>query len=260
MLGCALGAAQTTPVAGDVSTNTTEHLRLAELAREAGARVLVFPELSLTGYEMTLMRDLAFTLDDKRFNPLATSAHKLGMTLLVGAPLRIDGNLHITSVVLTATGERKVYTKQYLGAFPTSASVDGVVPPAETTAFSAGNLNPQLEISGQSAAIAVCADANRPAHAAKAASKGATLYLVSSFVIPSEFEEATTNLAAHAKNHGMTVVFANYGAASGGLQSAGQSSIWLGDGRLAGRLGNSGSGVVVALERAGKWSVEAYPA
>lgn len=47
-----IAVAQTCPVAGDVQANLDEHLRLARLAAEEGAQVVVFPELSLTGYEL----------------------------------------------------------------------------------------------------------------------------------------------------------------------------------------------------------------
>src|SRR5690606_11010103 len=105
-------------------------------------------------------------------------------------------------------------------------------------------------------AVAVCADANRPAHASRAAARGAGTYLASSFVIPSEFDAATANLAGHAKQYGMAVVFSNYGGSSGGLASAGQSGVWTPDGKLLGRLGKRGSGVVVAIEHDSAWRLE----
>ena len=43
-----IAAAQTVPVRGDVDANIERHVRLIRAAVEARARVLVFPELSLT--------------------------------------------------------------------------------------------------------------------------------------------------------------------------------------------------------------------
>ena len=48
----ALAAAQTVPVRGDVEANLAQHVRLVRVAAEEKAQVLVFPELSLTGYEL----------------------------------------------------------------------------------------------------------------------------------------------------------------------------------------------------------------
>ena len=55
----AISAAQTCPVKGDVNANLDEHLRLIDLAASEGAQVVVFPELSLTGYEIELASGLA---------------------------------------------------------------------------------------------------------------------------------------------------------------------------------------------------------
>jgi predicted amidohydrolase len=55
------GAAQPLAVGGDIDANVLEHSRLARAAAREGASVLVFPELSLTGYEPELGEELAFT-------------------------------------------------------------------------------------------------------------------------------------------------------------------------------------------------------
>lgn len=255
MQGRVLGAAQTVPVRRDVAANVAEHIKLVALAGQLGARVLVFPELSLTGYEMTDAVSLAFTEGDERLQPLANAAQQHEMALVVGAPVKVADALHIAAFILGPCGERSVYTKHYLGAFPESARVDGDVPPAEATVFTKGDLDPLMEFDGHPAAVAVCADANHPEHAARAAARGASTYLASSFVIPSEFDSATANLESHAKQHGMAVVFSNYGGGTGGLASAGQSGVCAPDGTWLGRLGQHGSGVIVASEREGEWEV-----
>src|SRR5512145_1111644 len=90
-----IGAAQTTPVRGDVVANVEQHLRLARIAAEEQVRLLVFPELSLTGYELDLAARLAFAPDDPRLAPLAGAAAELSMTLVVGAPARLGTKLHL---------------------------------------------------------------------------------------------------------------------------------------------------------------------
>ena len=90
-------------------------------------------------------------------------------------------------------------------------SPDGVVPPAEATVFEPGTLNPLVRVDGGTAALAVCADVGRPAHAASAAARGADTYLASMFVIPSEIAGDAARLQAYAARHSMAVVFSNYG-------------------------------------------------
>lgn len=44
-----IALAQMDPVLGDLGANITKHLLLADRAAAAGAQVIIFPELSLTG-------------------------------------------------------------------------------------------------------------------------------------------------------------------------------------------------------------------
>jgi len=52
-----IGLAQITPILGDVAQNLAIHLEAVEQAVTDGVQLLIFPELSLTGYRL---RDLAF--------------------------------------------------------------------------------------------------------------------------------------------------------------------------------------------------------
>jgi NAD+ synthase (glutamine-hydrolysing) len=54
-----VGLAQMTPKLGDVAANLARHLQIIREAADEGVELLVFPELSLTGYQL---RDLAFTV------------------------------------------------------------------------------------------------------------------------------------------------------------------------------------------------------
>lgn len=54
-----VGLAQITPRLGDVAANLDIHLEAIEKAGEQGVELLIFPELSLTGYRL---RDLAFSV------------------------------------------------------------------------------------------------------------------------------------------------------------------------------------------------------
>jgi predicted amidohydrolase len=113
-----------------------------------------------------------------------------------------------------------------------------------------------VDLDGSRAAVAICADTGRPSHARAAAERGATIYLASMFVIPSDFEMDSSRLAGHATRHSMAVVMSNYGGATGGLAAAGRSSIWSERGELIARLPDSGAGIALARESEGRWSGE----
>ena len=248
-----VAAAQTVPVRGDVAANVREHLRLAELASGERVEALVFPELSLTGYEIELADGLAFSKRDSRLGPLVDAAASCALTLVVGAPIRIESKLHIGAFVIRRDRSIDVYTKRRLGAFSAAAGCDGVVPPAERTVFQSGDLDPIVEIGETRAAIAVCADIGDPAHPRAAAARGATIYLAGMFIIPAEFESDATRLAAYASEHSMAVIMANYGAPTGGLATAGKSAAWSENGELLAQLGPAGTGVVIATKLEAGW-------
>src|SRR5262245_51914831 len=116
-----IAAGQTVPARGDVDRNIEQHVRLAHLAAEQQANVLVFPELSLTGYELDLMNELAFTTSDPRLAPLIDVAGSRSMILIVGAPVRIESRLYIGAFIISPDRTVALYTKHHLGAFSSSA-------------------------------------------------------------------------------------------------------------------------------------------
>ncbi|HEU4333160.1 MAG TPA: carbon-nitrogen hydrolase family protein [Candidatus Eisenbacteria bacterium] len=252
-----VAAAQTIPARGDLAANLDAHLRFARAAADAGAGLLVFPELSLTGYELDLADALAFSEDDPRLAPLVDLAISRSMTLVVGAPVRIGARLHIGAFVLAPDGPIAVYTKRRLGAFPASANPGGAVPPAEASVFEPGDRDPLIRFGDRTAAIAVCADTGAPEHPKRAAERGATIYLASMFLIPSDLEKEAPVLRSYAVRHRMTVLLANYGGPSGGLPTGGGSAVWSDTGGLLTRLDASGPGLVVATERESGWGAEA---
>jgi predicted amidohydrolase len=246
-----VAVAQTCPVRGDVSANLDEHVRLARLAAAKGAEVVVFPELSLTGYELDLAEALAFSEDDPRLTPLLDLAGSSGMILVAGAPVRAGPLLHIGAFVLGPDRTIRPYTKRRLGAFPPSAacdSLDGTVPPAEATVFRPADHDPLVPFGESTAAIAVCADIGAPAHPQRAADRGANTYLASMFVIPSDYDGEVAKLSGYAVQHRMLTALAYFGGPSGGLRSAGRSAIWSETGERLVRLDANGSGVAVVTE------------
>ena len=248
-----VAAAQIVVRRGDVEWNVRRHVRLARAAADEGAQIVLFPEMSLTGYELDRARDLAFTGQDERLGPLAEAAAAGALTLVVGAPVRAGSRLHIGAFIVSPDGGIALYTKRRLGAFGPSAAVDGVVPPAEATVFQPGDHDPLVRLGARTAAVAICADIGAPEHPRQAAQRGATTYLASMFVIPSEFDAEAAALSRYAAEHAMAVVMANHGGPTGGLASAGRSSLWSERGDLVARLEDRGDGVALGFESDQGW-------
>ncbi|OYV87738.1 MAG: hypothetical protein B7Z63_01880 [Ignavibacteriae bacterium 37-53-5] len=82
--------AQTKPRLGDLKWNLDNHLEIAERAQKDGADILLFPELSLTGYSVRdLNAELAQGADDKFFDPFKSLSRQI--SLVVGGIIRDSG-------------------------------------------------------------------------------------------------------------------------------------------------------------------------
>ena len=85
--------AQAISIPGDVAENVARHVRLAAVAARQGARLVVFPELSLTSYDMGLTARDAIALDDERLRAMGAASAALA---------RPDAAAEIAAEVLAA--------------------------------------------------------------------------------------------------------------------------------------------------------------
>jgi predicted amidohydrolase len=97
---------------------------------------------------------------------------------------------------------------------------------SETTLFSAGKPIAPFQVNGWRVAIALCFDASKPHHAARAAEEGADLYVSSSFYDESEARRADIHLGARAMDNRIFSALANYAGTTGGSRSCGMSGVW----------------------------------
>jgi predicted amidohydrolase len=114
-----VGLAQITPVLGDVQANLELHARTVEEAADQGVELLIFPELSLTGYQL---RDLAFevavkpTYKDPVFARLLDASRDLD--LVVGF---VEGDkrnkFYIASAYLSQGNLIHLHRKVYLPTY-----------------------------------------------------------------------------------------------------------------------------------------------
>lgn len=243
-----IAAAQSISLAGNIPANVSRHLSAMQVAENHGVQLLVFPELSLTGYEMAMARELAIRPDDHSLIPLREQARRSGMTAVVGAPLRSadDDSVFIAALVLHPDGSVGVYTKQYLHA-------------GEEVAFTAGDGGLTLTVGDASVALAVCADSLQPAHAARAAESNADVYAVGSVISTKSYPAESKRLRSYAVDHEMAVLLANHGAMTGGWACAGRSAIWAAGGELIAAAPGLGERLVIATRESGQWKGQVVP-
>ena len=226
---------------GNIAENIKRHEKLIKYAAEKEVDILLFPELSLTGYEMELAADLAMGFFDERIQPLMDLSRNHKMVIIVGAPVRIDMRLYIGAFVFNPDGSLSLYLKHHLHS-------------GEEKVFQPGHLNPMIYSGSDIASIAICADLTHPDHAEEAARNESTLYLAGAFITPEGYSKDSHILKKYARKYSMGVALANFGGESGGFMSAGKSAIWSDAGEKVAGLDGLGEGLVIAKKINGKWS------
>jgi predicted amidohydrolase len=221
-----LAVAQPPCTAGDVSANVVAH---AVLVRAAAARVVVFPELSLTGYELDAP---LVEPDDPRLGPLVDACAITGTTALVGAPV---AGPHIGMLAVDGGGARVAYRKVNPGT-------------EEARRFRPGPCPEVLDVDGWRLGLAICRDTGIAAHAESTAALGIDVYVAGLVDGPEDDvvqEERALRVAAE---QGVWVAFASFAGptGSGYHQTAGRSGIWSGEGKLVDRAGREPGGLARA--------------
>jgi predicted amidohydrolase len=216
-----IAVAQPACVACDVAANAAI---AAGIVRSADARVVVFPELSLTGYELDAP---TVASDDPRLEPIVAACAATGSVALVGAPVEGDaGHSHIGMLAVDGKGARVVYRKMFLGG-------------AEAARFSPGDAPAVLDVDGLRLGLAICKDTGVAQHAAETAGLGIDAYVAGVLESAADAAVPETRARRVAADHHVWVATASFAGSTGGgyHEAAGGSGIWSPDGVAAARAG-----------------------
>jgi predicted amidohydrolase len=225
-----VAAAQPPCVAYDVTVNAVAH---AAAIRRAGARVVAFPELSLTGYELDAP---AIGSDDPRLAPIIAACAETGSLALIGAPVRGDGGCsHIGVLAVDGDGAAVAYRKMWLGE-------------AEGERFAAGREPVALEVDGWRLGVAVCKDTGSAQHAADTAALGIDAYVAGVLEHAEDAAVQPERARRVSEAHHVWVVVASFAGGTGGgfTNAAGGSAIRNADGAVVARAGPEPGAVVRA--------------
>lgn len=202
----------------DVTANALRH---AAAVRAAAARVVVFPEMSLTGYELD-----APTVEpgDPRLAPLVEACAATDTVALVGAP--VDGP-YIGMLAIDGDGTRVAYRKQH--------------PHTSEERFLPGPSPEVIEVDGWRLGLAICRDTGIASHVAETAALGIDAY-VAGVVDPPAGEAVVAERARRVnQEYGVWVAVSSFAGPTGGgfTETAGRSGIWAPDGRVEARAGRA---------------------
>lgn len=206
-----IGLAQLPVAKGAVAENLATHLTYIQHAARLGADVVVFSELSLTGYELELLEQLAMPKSAETFSTLSAAAVAHNIVVIAGCPLLNESSKpHIGAVICFPSGELDFYAKQHLHK-------------GEDVYCSVGTESYLFTVNGSRIALAICADFANPTHAEVAAAQQADLYVASALISEAGYEPDAQLLAAMAKRHQFPVLLANHISNTGGWQTCGKS-------------------------------------
>ena len=216
-----VAVAQPPCTAHDVGANAGHH---AALVRAAGARVVVFPEMSLTGYELD-----AAPVDagDARLAPLVDACAATGTLALAGAPVPgAAGAAHIGVLAIDGTGTTVAYRKMFLGG-------------DEGRRFTPGPGPAVLTVEGWRLGLAVCKDTGVPEQAAATAAAGIDAYLAGVLETADHAAVIDERAGRIASAHRVWVAVASFAGSTGGGydRAAGGSGVWDPDGAAVVRAG-----------------------
>ncbi|WP_242614311.1 nitrilase-related carbon-nitrogen hydrolase [Actinomadura roseirufa] len=202
----------------DVGANALAH---AAAVRSAGARVVVFPELSLTGYELDAP---AVDPGDPRLEPLMRACAETGTLALAGAPVR-HGDGEAIAMLAIETDVAVAYRKIYLG----DAEAERFTPDTEPAVLTVG---------GWRLGLAICKDTRVPEHASATAALGIDVYVAAIAEEADRAQEQAEWARRVAVGHGVWSVVASFAGTTGGLGPVmGRSAVRRPDGTVVAEAG-----------------------
>lgn len=141
--------AQLNMLVGDIEGNAQKIITTTGEQADAGADLVVFPELALTGYppEDLLLRPDLMVRVNAQLDLIAQVSHKTAV--LVGHPWPEDGKLYNA---LSVYAEGRLLTRYYKQKLPNYGVFD------ELRYFSAGDKNALLELNGVRLGLLICED------------------------------------------------------------------------------------------------------
>lgn len=194
---------QINPTVGDLEHNLARMDRYSDTARsEYGADLVVFPELSITGYPP---EDLLFRqgfVEQARDCLERLAARNPDIAILAGVPRAEQGRLYNSAAWLTGGRMRYLYDKQIL---PNYGVFD------EKRYFAAGEAPAVVDMGGLRLGITICEDVWEPGPVRAAAAAGAQLIVnlnASPFHVR-KVSERQAVLKARCEESGLPVLYVN---------------------------------------------------
>ena len=205
---------------GAIAENSRAH---AAVVRRARSRVVVFPELSLTGYDLAAQ---AVSPDDLVLEPLREACVDTGAVALVGAATAQADRRHIAVLAIGPDKVTEAYRKTWLGG-------------DEAEHFATGDGPTVLTVDGWRLGLGICKDTGSAQHTAGTAALDIDVYVAGVVHRPDELAEQEARATVIARTCQAYTVIASAAGAVGEdyPDTCGASAIWAPNGLAVTRAG-----------------------
>src|ERR1700736_4325697 len=213
-----IAAAQISCAPGEIDVNLRKIGEFASRAKASGAELIVFPEMSDTGYSMPIIKKHAATWNDGAVPRLKQVAKELSISIICGVSEREGNTIFNAQIFLNATGEIvSSYRKTHL---VTAAPLD------ERPVFTAGGQFFSCNAARFTLGLTICYDLRFPEVARKLVVEQNANVLINSSAWPFPRVEHLRILAlARAMENQAYVVLANRVGTDDGVTFCGTSAI-----------------------------------
>jgi omega-amidase len=139
---------------GDPEANLLKVREFSLRAKQAGAELIVFPEMTDTGYSMPVIREHANHWNNGFVSGLKETARQLSIAIVSGVSERADASIYNSQVFIDSRGNIPAkYRKTHLYA---------VSPVEEQTCFAPGDCFTTFDVGGLHFGFSICYDLRFP--------------------------------------------------------------------------------------------------
>jgi predicted amidohydrolase len=214
--------AQLAPRSGELAANLA---RALNVIADASARLVVFPELFLSGYDLAQVRDCAVEADGPELGRLRAAAAEAGVAVAVGFSERADDTI-FNSLALVEEGGEIVAVYRKLQLFGDERDV-----------FEPGDALVVARLAGRMVGPLICFDMEFPELARALALAGADLLLTASANMAPFGSDHRIACQARALENRLSHLYCNRCGTEAGVHFVGESRAITPDGEIAAEAG-----------------------
>ena len=213
-----VAAAQIAPVLGDIAANIRKLADYCSQAKDAGAELIVFPEMADTGYAVAVIARAARTWSDGAVPELRRIAERLSLAVICGVSEREADRIYNSQVFVDGSGEIVgKYRKTHLF---TPAPIE------EDKCFTCGDKIAAYDLGEVRLGLSICYDLRFPeVYRRLAVDESATVLIISSAWPFPRVEHLRVLATARAIENQSYVVLANRVGTDNGTSFCGTSAI-----------------------------------